>query len=115
MERRSCFRSNHLVASWSHTARNSVLIVHMVIRTTFKLLRNIQREYPLNRTLGHSLSALGNAHIKVATLQEQFGEQLNSMFLTRLELSLAEVAQYYVLRKKLKSRRLGAAPFDDMN
>jgi hypothetical protein len=63
--------------------------------------------YPLNRTLGHSLSALGNAHVKVATLQEQFGEQLNSMFLTRLELSLSEVAQYYVLRKKLKSRRFG--------
>jgi hypothetical protein len=69
----------------------------------------------LNRTLGHSLSALGTAHVKIASLQEQFGEQLHSMFLTRLELSLAEVAQYYVLRKKLKSRRSGRNSIQDMN
>lgn len=64
------------------------------------------QEFGSDSAYGHSLTALGNAHIKVAGLQEQFGEHFHSMFLSRLEISLAEVAQYYVLRKKLKSRRL---------
>ncbi|KAG8755792.1 hypothetical protein FRC14_003673, partial [Serendipita sp. 396] len=63
-------------------------------------------EFGDDSAYGTSLCTLGKAHINVAAQQEKFAENFHSLFLTRVEASIAEVAQFYVLRKKLKSRRL---------
>lgn len=63
-------------------------------------------EFGPDSAYGHGLSALGNAHIKVAAQQDEFADAFNSLYLTRLESSIEEIALFYALRKKLKSRRL---------
>ncbi|KAG8832856.1 hypothetical protein FRC17_000511 [Serendipita sp. 399] len=79
---------------------------YLPMETLGRVMVSHGEEFGDDSAYGTSLCTLGKAHIKVASLQEQFAETLHSLFLTRVEASIAEVAQYHLLRKKLKSRRL---------
>ncbi|PVG00117.1 BAR-domain-containing protein [Serendipita vermifera] len=76
------------------------------IETLGRIMVTHGEEFGTESAYGHSLTALGKAHVKMASIQEQFADSFHSLFLTRIESALAEFAQYQALRKKLKSRRL---------
>lgn len=54
---------------------------------------------------GQALTKFGQAHFKLATLQEQYAENFRETYLASLEQYRQEVKEFHAVRRKLKSRR----------
>lgn len=54
---------------------------------------------------GQALTKFGQAHFKLATLQDQYSEEFRETYLASLERYRQEVKEYHGVRRKLKSRR----------
>ncbi|KAL4078045.1 hypothetical protein J3A83DRAFT_4186284 [Scleroderma citrinum] len=62
-------------------------------------------EFGEDSTFGTSLTTLGRAHCKIATLQEAYALTLRDTFLTSCERFLQDIKDYEHQRKKLDTRR----------